>query len=308
MCGILQDKPYALFGTCLGAITCYELAQSAERAGLPGPVALFTAAVSPPHLYALAVMKLYVTRTLGAGEPPPLEEVLRSLEGWRDLPREVLMQVCVCPSPLQHATWGCAVLHDRCRQNMSKGGRAGRGSAMHVLLNSGVTVCPDAALPCLRSRSATSLTPALGRQRVQSSVPRPHPTLQVFEKGNFAGLDAMRANQRLFDRVAPMGVADILSAVRYQHRQQPALATPITAFDGLLDATIERGNMEHWAEYTGAAFQLVPVRGDHYFVSTHYRQARCLTAVSREALSADRNAVKLGTKGCRSGALQLHDG
>ena len=87
--------PYALFGTCLGAITCYELAQSAVRAGLPGPVALFTAAVSPPHLYALAVMKLYVTRQLGAEEPAPLEEVLQSLQGWESLPKEVLMQASI---------------------------------------------------------------------------------------------------------------------------------------------------------------------------------------------------------------------
>ena len=85
-------------------------------------------------------------------------------------------------------------------------------------------------------------------------------------------MEAMKANPRLFARVAPMGVNDIIMAVRYAHRQQPPLEAPITAFDGLLDATIERGNMVHWAAYTGAAFQLVPVRGDHYFVSTHYRQ------------------------------------
>ena len=96
----LQDKPYALFGTCLGAITCYELAQSAVRAGLPGPVALFTAAVSPPHIYAGAVMKLYVKpaeasaeASLEAEQGAQLEEVLRSLEGWESLPKELVLQV-----------------------------------------------------------------------------------------------------------------------------------------------------------------------------------------------------------------------
>ena len=96
--------------------------------------------------------------------------------------------------------------------------------------------------------------------------------LQVFEKGNFAGLEAMKANPRLYDRVAPMGVNDIIMAVRYKHRQQPPLAIPVTAFDGLLDATIQRGNMAAWESYTSTDWRLMPVRGDHYFVSTHYLQ------------------------------------
>ena len=90
----VQDKPYALFGTCLGAITAYEIARAVEREGnAPMPVALFPAAVSPPHLYALAVMKLYLTRPLGADEPPPLEEVMGKLRGWEQLPKETVMMV-----------------------------------------------------------------------------------------------------------------------------------------------------------------------------------------------------------------------
>ena len=89
-----QDKPYALFGTCLGAITAYEIARAVEREGnAPMPVALFPAAVSPPHLYALAVMKLYLTRPLEAGEPPPVEEVMGKLRGWEQLPKETIMMV-----------------------------------------------------------------------------------------------------------------------------------------------------------------------------------------------------------------------
>ena len=62
----LQGKPYALFGTCLGAIVAYEVAKRvADRKHAPMPLALFPAAVSPPHLYALAVMKLYVQRAVG---------------------------------------------------------------------------------------------------------------------------------------------------------------------------------------------------------------------------------------------------
>ena len=62
----LSDKPYAIFGTCLGAIVGYEIAREVEESRCaPLPVALFTAAVSPPHLYAVAVMKLYLQRRLG---------------------------------------------------------------------------------------------------------------------------------------------------------------------------------------------------------------------------------------------------
>lgn len=66
----LSDKPYAIFGTCLGAIVGYEIAREVEESRCaPMPVALFTAAVSPPHLYAVAVIRLYMQRKLG--EPRP---------------------------------------------------------------------------------------------------------------------------------------------------------------------------------------------------------------------------------------------
>ena len=104
--------------------------------------------------------------------------------------------------------------------------------------------------------------------------------LQVFEKGNFAGLEEMKRNERLFNRVAPMGVNDIMMAVQYRHDASAApLGVPITAFDGLLDYTIERGNLAAWGGYTSAAFKNVPVEGDHYFVSTHYRLASFLKTV-----------------------------
>ena len=62
----LADKPYAIFGTCLGAIVGYELACTIDDSRCaPMPLALFSAAVSPPHLYAIAVMKIYLNRKLG---------------------------------------------------------------------------------------------------------------------------------------------------------------------------------------------------------------------------------------------------
>ena len=63
------------------------------------PVALFAAAVSPPHLYALAVMKLYMTKPMRADEPPPLDEIMQKLSGWDKLPKAVVMQVRSRSSP-----------------------------------------------------------------------------------------------------------------------------------------------------------------------------------------------------------------
>lgn len=71
-CVLIQGKPYALFGTCLGAIVAYEVTKRvAERKCAPMPLALFPAAVSPPHLYAVAVMKLYVQRAVGKCRSTP---------------------------------------------------------------------------------------------------------------------------------------------------------------------------------------------------------------------------------------------
>lgn len=88
----MQDKPYAIFGTCLGAIVGYEIAQRAKSAGLPTPLAFFPAAVSPPHLYAQAVMKLYIAPGESVNETS-FETVIKQLKGWEDLPRELVMMV-----------------------------------------------------------------------------------------------------------------------------------------------------------------------------------------------------------------------
>lgn len=88
----MQDKPYALFGTCLGAITAYEIAQRTTARGLPPPLALFPAAVSPPHLYAKAVMKLYLAPGARADDSS-FQAVIDKLKNWKDIPKETLMMV-----------------------------------------------------------------------------------------------------------------------------------------------------------------------------------------------------------------------
>ena len=91
---VIQGTPYALFGTCLGAIVAYEVMRKVQADGsLPMPVQLFVAAVSPPHLYAVAVMKLYLNRPMAASEQPPLDEVMQTLSTWDKIPKDLLMQV-----------------------------------------------------------------------------------------------------------------------------------------------------------------------------------------------------------------------
>ena len=111
--------------------------------------------------------------------------------------------------------------------------------------------------------------------------------LSVFKAGNFAGVDEMERNPRLFDRVAPVGVADILLAVGYRaggeggdeagsppplppsssssvageesHRRRrgsggsgllPGVKR-LVAFEGVRDNTIAAGAVGAWSEYCG---------------------------------------------------------
>lgn len=59
-----DDKPYAIFGTCLGAIVGYQLILKLREENRPLPILFMPAAVSPPHVYAEVVMKIYMQRRL----------------------------------------------------------------------------------------------------------------------------------------------------------------------------------------------------------------------------------------------------
>ena len=65
--------------------------------------------------------------------------------------------------------------------------------------------------------------------------------LAVFERGHFAGVDEMKRNERLFNRVAPMGVNDIAMACQYKFTPAAALTMPVISFEGLADNTIDPG-------------------------------------------------------------------
>ena len=142
-------------------------------------------------------------------------------------------------------------------------------------------ICLHQAAMCMCMRAAAQRKiVASSRQCTDQGTPaRP---AQVFEKGNFAGLDEMKRSERQFNRVAPMGVADIVMAVQYRHVQRPPLrGTPIVALEGLADATIDPAAMAQWVGYTSGRFRAVPLMGDHYFVSSHFREVRVAGPVQR---------------------------
>ena len=164
----LADKPYAFFGTCLGAIVGYEVAREVEETRCaPMPSALFLAAVSPPHLYADAVAALYMKRPLracGAGRSLGIGQGSSALLSMHAVP--------VYSSNLRPPR---------------AAGRGGQPPMDEVLAN----------LRGWRGMSRAAL-------------------LRMFEGGHFAGVEELRTNDRLFAKVAPMGVNDIMMAVQYR--------------------------------------------------------------------------------------------
>ena len=71
-------------------------------------------------------------------------------------------------------------------------------------------------LPCSSGRNEPPpVEEALAFLRTWDKVDRSQ-LLAVFAAGNFAGIEEMRRNERLLERVAPLGVNDIAMAVQYK--------------------------------------------------------------------------------------------
>eukprot|EP00890_Picochlorum_soloecismus_P001860 jgi/Picsp_1/2675/NSC_00905-R1_beta-ketoacyl synthase len=112
-----DDKPYAIFGTCLGGIIGYEIIQELRRQNRRLPLIFMPAAVSPPHVYSKVVMKIYTDRRLsklkfvvvmhetmqmlinstrhcpsGRNEDPDIDEVMSLLDNWRSLPKDKVLR------------------------------------------------------------------------------------------------------------------------------------------------------------------------------------------------------------------------
>jgi len=166
----LSDKPYIIFGTCLGAIIGYEIVREVEQSQCAAmPVAFMPAAASPPHLYAKAVMKIYLRRRLGE-RPSLLEHALSAAFGFAVRKRNVV--------------------------------------APHV--------ADRVLVPVSAGRNETPpVQDVLRILHGWRDLPKGK-LLQAFEGGHFAGIEEMKRSDRVFERVAPMGVNDIMMAVQYR--------------------------------------------------------------------------------------------
>jgi len=93
-----DELPYAIFGTCLGAIVGYEMIQRLERAGRKPPVLFFPAAVSPPDVYSSVITDIYnpdrsLRALLGLKKKDAglRDRVLERLRSWRSLPKDEVL-------------------------------------------------------------------------------------------------------------------------------------------------------------------------------------------------------------------------
>ena len=58
-----------------------------------------------------------------------------------------------------------------------------------------------------------------------------------------------------------------------RYEDQAPLNVPVVAFEGGRDFTIPRGFMAQWRRYTCGQYRHVTLpAGDHYFVSTHFKE------------------------------------
>lgn len=99
---------------------------------------------------------------------------------------------------------------------------------------------------CLHSEvdETPPLEEALANLRAWDKLPK-EKLLESFEQAHFAGIEEIKQNDKLFQRLAPMAVADLVMAMTYESTPCQLLPVPIVAFDGTLDTTIPRGESKH---------------------------------------------------------------
>ncbi|WP_420130678.1 thioesterase II family protein [Longimicrobium sp.] len=81
------------------------------------------------------------------------------------------------------------------------------------------------------------------------------------------GLPAeLLAHQELLALLVPTLRADVAIHETYEFAEQPPLACPITAYGGLTDPRVPRGQSEAWARHTAGSFVLRMFPGGHFFL------------------------------------------
>lgn len=89
------------------------------------------------------------------------------------------------------------------------------------------------------------------------------------------------AHRELMEMILPVFRADAAITETYQHRDEPPLDVPITAFGGLADAKATPADMEAWRRHTQSAFARAMVPGGHFYVREAASRAPVITTVAR---------------------------
>jgi len=87
-------------------------------------------------------------------------------------------------------------------------------------------------------------------------------------------------DEELRQIMLPLLRADFAVYETYGYRTEPPLNCPISAFGGLQDHRVSRGDLEAWREQTSVSFSLRMFPGDHFFLNT--TQPPLLGALSQD--------------------------
>jgi surfactin synthase thioesterase subunit len=96
---------------------------------------------------------------------------------------------------------------------------------------------------------------------------------------------AVLDSQELLDIMLPVVRADFTLLETYQYDSQPPLDCPITAFGGLQDPRTTRSGLEDWRTQTVGTFDLIMLRGDHFFLDAE--RPLLLHAIAQRLLRKD---------------------
>jgi len=91
-------------------------------------------------------------------------------------------------------------------------------------------------------------------------------------------------DEELGQIMLPLLRADFAVYETYGYRTEPLLNCPISAFGGLQDHRVSRGDLEAWREQTSVSFSLRMFPGDHFFLNT--TQPVLLRVLSQELRGA----------------------
>jgi medium-chain acyl-[acyl-carrier-protein] hydrolase len=98
--------------------------------------------------------------------------------------------------------------------------------------------------------------------------------------------DEVLAHRELMALMLPILRADMAVNELYEHREEPPLDVPITAYGGLDDPRAEPEHLEAWAAHTAREFRARFFPGDHfYLLSDRHQVLEALTRDLQEVLS-----------------------